>query len=107
MREDAKELAPRKKREPPADGGRDSSDGTSWEALRECRRQLAAEQNVPPYVIFHDATLRQMLAERARGRGPRCWRSAVSARRSSSVTGNGSSRCCSARCDGLKNSRCR
>jgi ATP-dependent DNA helicase RecQ len=35
-----------------------------WEALRECRRQLAAEQNVPPYVIFHDATLRQMLAER-------------------------------------------
>ena len=35
-----------------------------WEALRECRRQLAAEHNVPPYVIFHDATLRQMLAER-------------------------------------------
>ena len=35
-----------------------------WEALRECRRRLATEHNVPPYVIFHDATLRQMLAER-------------------------------------------
>ena len=28
-----------------------------WEALRACRKQLADEQNVPPYVIFHDATL--------------------------------------------------
>ena len=35
-----------------------------WEALRECRRQLAAEHNVPPYVVFHDATLKQMAAER-------------------------------------------
>jgi ATP-dependent DNA helicase RecQ len=35
-----------------------------WEALRECRKELAAEQNVPPYVIFHDATLREMVAMR-------------------------------------------
>ena len=35
-----------------------------WEALRECRRQLAIEHNLPPYVIFHDATLLQMAAER-------------------------------------------
>ena len=28
-----------------------------WEALRECRRLLADEQGVPPYVIFHDSTL--------------------------------------------------
>ena len=35
-------------------------DEALWQALRECRRQLAAEQNVPPYVIFHDATLKQM-----------------------------------------------
>jgi ATP-dependent DNA helicase RecQ len=40
------------------------NDEPLWEALRECRRQLAAEQNVPPYVIFHDATLKQMVAER-------------------------------------------
>src|SRR5690606_39365253 len=28
-----------------------------WEQLRELRKQLAQEQGVPPYVIFHDATL--------------------------------------------------
>jgi ATP-dependent DNA helicase RecQ len=32
-----------------------------WEALRACRQRLAAEHNVPPYVIFHDATLLQMV----------------------------------------------
>jgi ATP-dependent DNA helicase RecQ len=31
-----------------------------WEALRERRRQLAEEQGVPPYVIFHDRTLQEM-----------------------------------------------
>ncbi len=31
-----------------------------FEALRACRRDLAAEAGVPPYVIFHDATLREM-----------------------------------------------
>ena len=33
-----------------------------WEALRSCRKCLAEENNVLPYVIFHDATLRQMAA---------------------------------------------
>ena len=32
-----------------------------WDELRECRKFLAEENNVPPYVIFHDATLREML----------------------------------------------
>ena len=31
-----------------------------WEALRDCRRGFAEEQNVPPYVIFHDSTLQEM-----------------------------------------------
>ncbi|MCP5348758.1 MAG: DNA helicase RecQ [Gammaproteobacteria bacterium] len=31
-----------------------------WEALRDCRRELAEEQGIPPYVIFHDSTLREM-----------------------------------------------
>jgi ATP-dependent DNA helicase RecQ len=31
-----------------------------FEALRELRRQIAAEQEVPPYVIFHDKTLAAM-----------------------------------------------
>jgi len=31
-----------------------------FEALRARRRELAAETGVPPYVIFHDSTLREM-----------------------------------------------
>ena len=42
----------------------DAVDQPLWEALRACRKRLADAQNVPPYVIFHDATLRAMLAER-------------------------------------------
>jgi ATP-dependent DNA helicase RecQ len=33
-----------------------------WEELRECRRELAETQGVPPYVIFHDRTLKEMCA---------------------------------------------
>lgn len=32
-----------------------------WEELRQCRKYLADEYNVPPYVIFHDATLKEMI----------------------------------------------
>jgi len=32
-----------------------------WEALRSCRTKLAEENRVPPYVIFHDATLAEIL----------------------------------------------
>ena len=32
-----------------------------WEALRKLRRDIAEEQGVPPYVIFHDATLMEMV----------------------------------------------
>ncbi len=35
-----------------------------WEALRSHRKQLADENDVPPYVIFHDSTLRQMAADK-------------------------------------------
>ena len=37
-----------------------------FEALRALRAQLAREQNLPAYVIFHDATLRAMARERPR-----------------------------------------
>ncbi len=39
----------------------DAQDQSLWSALRACRKRLAEEQGVPPYVIFHDATLREML----------------------------------------------
>ena len=32
-----------------------------WDALRECRSRLARDAGVPAYVIFHDATLREMV----------------------------------------------
>ena len=32
-----------------------------WDALRECRSQLARDAGVPAYVIFHDATLKEMV----------------------------------------------
>ena len=35
-----------------------------WAALRQCRRKLSEEQNVPAYMIFGDATLKQMLEKR-------------------------------------------
>lgn len=35
-----------------------------WQALRACRKSLAEAHGVPPYVIFHDATLREMLERR-------------------------------------------
>lgn len=35
-----------------------------FEALRDLRRDLAREAQVPPYVIFNDATLREMTARR-------------------------------------------
>ncbi|MEP6390534.1 MAG: DNA helicase RecQ [Halioglobus sp.] len=38
----------------------DDIDIALWESLRDCRRQLAEEQGIPPYVIFHDKTLQEM-----------------------------------------------
>jgi ATP-dependent DNA helicase RecQ len=41
-----------------------AADDPLFDALRSKRRELAIEAGVPPYVIFHDATLRQMAAIR-------------------------------------------
>ena len=37
------------------------NDAPLWEALRECRMRLAKENQLPPYQIFHDATLMAMV----------------------------------------------
>ena len=37
-----------------------------WQALKAKRMELAREQGVPPYVIFHDSTLVEMLGQRPR-----------------------------------------
>ncbi len=40
------------------------TDPSGWEALRSRRKQLADDKGVPPYVIFHDATLMEILEKR-------------------------------------------
>src|SRR6476659_3570331 len=35
-----------------------------FDTLREARRKLAAEAGVPPYVVFHDSTLREIAARK-------------------------------------------
>ena len=41
-------------------------DPALWEALRACRTELAREQGVPPYLIFHDRTLQALALEQPR-----------------------------------------
>ena len=45
-------------------GGANPENDPLFDALRALRREIAAEAGVPPYVIFHDATLREMTAAR-------------------------------------------
>jgi ATP-dependent DNA helicase RecQ len=66
LREDARpERATRRKREAKrmASGslGIEAYEQSTWDALRALRTQLAKQQGVPPYVVFHDATLLAML----------------------------------------------
>jgi ATP-dependent DNA helicase RecQ len=42
------------------------ADEALWEKLRALRLEIAKEQSVPPYVIFHDTTLLAMVQERPR-----------------------------------------
>jgi ATP-dependent DNA helicase RecQ len=64
LREDRKAAAaPRKK---PRSEQLAADDEPLFDLLRECRRKIAAEHGVPPYVIFHDVTLREIAATKPR-----------------------------------------
>ena len=41
-----------------------TADEGLWEALRETRRKMADEAGVPPYVVFHDTTLKELVRAR-------------------------------------------
>ena len=43
-----------------------ANDDPLWQALKAKRMELAREQGVPPYVIFHDSTLLEILNKRPR-----------------------------------------
>ncbi len=67
MRRDVRPAATRprpRRKEPDAPLDPATWDEALWEALRKRRTELAAAQGVPPYVIFHDSTLREMVARR-------------------------------------------
>jgi len=53
-----------KSRERKANRFADTGNSDLWEALRNRRQQLADEQGIPAYMIFHDATLAEMVENR-------------------------------------------
>jgi ATP-dependent DNA helicase RecQ len=55
-------IPPKSKRRARSRGGSEPDADPLFEALRACRRDLAKQAGVPPYVIFHDSTLREMAA---------------------------------------------
>jgi ATP-dependent DNA helicase RecQ len=67
LRVDAKKPPPRKQR-PRLEELAPGSDQELWEALKQCRQRLATQQDVPPYVVFHDAALLQMVQQRPASR---------------------------------------
>jgi len=60
------EQKPTRKRRSGRSGSEPDSDPDKqlFEALRQLRRQLAETQGVPPYVVFHDATLMELVERR-------------------------------------------
>ncbi len=58
----------RKARTPPPAPDPATWNEALWDALRARRTELARAQGVPAYVIFHDGTLREMVARRPRTR---------------------------------------
>lgn len=63
LRRDEKEPV-KKRKKAGRNGSVSDTDRDLWDALREARLRLAEEQGVPPYVIFHDASLMEMMEYR-------------------------------------------
>ncbi|MDO9476624.1 MAG: DNA helicase RecQ [Pseudohongiella sp.] len=61
LREDVQEVTAKGTRQRNTDSGMLPEDRRLFEALRLCRKHLAEQFDVPPYVIFHDATLLDMV----------------------------------------------
>ena len=82
--EDTLSVVPQPRRERRARGeaaAADPADNPLFEALRNRRRELAQDAGVPPYVIFHDSTLRDMAAQRPTSRAALATLSGIGARK--------------------------
>ena len=65
LREEVRLARPgRARKERQEDWEMPAKDEPLWQALRTCRMTLADEAGVPPYVIFHDATLKEFVRTR-------------------------------------------
>lgn len=64
LREDMLSAKPEKRAKRKSYGNVSEADHALWDALKDKRKQLADEQGVPPYHIFHDATLMEMMEHR-------------------------------------------
>ncbi len=65
LREDRKLKTDKKKRRETA-AALSPADQPLFDALRERRKEIAERLDLPPYVVFHDATLKQMAEHRPR-----------------------------------------
>lgn len=59
-KDESKPRRPAGKQAPPT-GWDDAASQALWDKLRELRLELARSQELPPYMIFHDSTLREMV----------------------------------------------
>ncbi|MBK1707131.1 DNA helicase RecQ [Halochromatium glycolicum] len=68
LRRDPDRKHNRGERREPTPAPADPEANALWERLRARRRTLASEQGVPPYTVFQDATLRELVTYRPRNR---------------------------------------
>ncbi len=68
LRRDPDRKRSRAERRAPAAAPADSEAKALWERLRRRRRALAETQGVPPFAIFPDSTLRELVSHRPRNR---------------------------------------
>jgi len=61
VREDLMQAPVGRRPRKPAGGALSAGQEAAYERLRRCRRRLAEDQGVAPYMIFHDRTLREMV----------------------------------------------
>ncbi len=59
LREDVSQQATARKTKVKTDVGEE--DQELWEALRACRKRLAEQYGIPPYMVFHDSTLKEIM----------------------------------------------
>jgi len=67
VRQPARARTPAKKARGLSEAPLEAGDARLFEKLRALRKRLADEQNVPPYVVFSDATLVEMCRSKPRG----------------------------------------